>query len=80
MSIDTILNDRELALKIDKTGKMTTAWSIKTWMLQDVYLRLGYILTWIDNKKGELEEKNKYGVICKINKKDHAVKVIYEMR
>ncbi len=77
MNIDTVLNDKELALKLDPTGKIITAWSIRTWRIQGgmpsfsvgkrIFFRLESVLAWIDQKeKGEAEPEQQYGVIRKI--------------
>lgn len=74
---NTVLNDKELALKLDPTGKIITPWTIRTWRLQGgmpsfsvgkrIFFRLESVLAWIDKReKGEPEAEPQYGVIRKI--------------
>lgn len=75
--MNTVLNDKELAIKLDPTGKIITSWTIRTWRLQGgmpsfsvgkrIFFRLESVLAWIDQQeKGGTEPEQQYGVIRKI--------------
>jgi len=75
--VNTVLNDKELALKLDPTGKIITPWSIRTWRIKGnmpsfsvgkrIFFRLESVLVWIDQQeKGVIEPEPQYGVIRKI--------------
>lgn len=34
MNVNTVLNDKELALNLDPTGKIITPWTIRTWRIK----------------------------------------------
>jgi len=77
MHVDTVLNDKQLALQLDPSGKIITAWTIRNWRLQGnmpffqvgkrIFYRLESVCDWINAKeKGELEQEPQYGEIRKI--------------
>lgn len=77
MKIDTVLNDKQLALKLDPSGKIVTPWSIRNWRLQGnmpffqvgkrIFYRLDSVLEWISKKEQvEQEPEPQYGTIRKI--------------
>lgn len=74
---NTVLNDKELAKRLDPTGKIVTSWTIRNWRLQGampsfsvgkrIFFRLESVLAWIDEKEKRVEEpKIQYGLIRKI--------------
>lgn len=75
--VQTVVNDKQLALTIDPSGKIVSTWTIRNWRLQGnmpffqvgkrIFYRLESVLAWIDAKeKGEPEPESQYGVIRKI--------------
>ncbi len=79
IDVQAVLNDKELAKKLDPTGKIVTPWSIRNWRLQGglpsfrvgnrIFFRLESVLRWMDSmESGRQEpESSQYGVLRKIN-------------
>lgn len=74
-----VVNDKELAKKLDPTGKIITPWTIRNWRLQGdlpffqvgkrIFYRLESVLRWIDSRESGTQkpEPAQYGTLRKIN-------------
>ena len=74
-----ILNDRELALRLDPSGKIVTPWTIRNWRLaggmpsftvgKRIFFRLESVLRWIDEREkgGPVERAQEYGTLRRID-------------
>jgi hypothetical protein len=74
-----VLNDKELALKLDPSGKIITTWTIRNWRLQGnlpyfqvgkrIFYRLSSVLSWMNDKESGRQEPEpaQYGKLRKID-------------
>ena len=61
LAVDVVLNGKELAARLDPTGKHVTEWTIRRWRLKDdlpcisaggrFLFRLSSVLRWMDEQE-----------------------------
>ncbi|SDF66079.1 helix-turn-helix domain-containing protein [Sporomusa acidovorans] len=73
-----VLNDKELAKKIDPSGKIVTPWTIRKWRIEGgmpsfkvgrrIFFRLESVMKWMDEreKSEQCNEPQEYGTLRKI--------------